>query len=245
MKRQFGLVEWDSVEFKNNARQSGGKDEFIYLTEGDNEVRLLTKAYQYSLHRFKDEGEGGIGKRIKCAVSEENDECVLCDGSKELNVKPQEPKERWYVGIIDREHEMYKIMDISQLIFKQLQKYNRNDKIGSPLNFDINIVVDKEGGPAGYYTLQKYDKEPLSAHDVELKKKVDTERLLRLCNPLPPEKVVEAIKRHRADSGYQPPKVAVQQPVQAAPQPVETTATEPVADPDSYQFQPAKRPETV
>lgn len=263
MARKYGLVGWEDVVLKTRkAPKKGGKDDFMRLAQGDNEVRLITNPHQYTIHTFKDEGDKGFGWRILCSGAN-SDECVLCDGSEELGITGSEPKERWFIGLIDRRYQSYKILDMSQQIFDQLQKMNRNNKIGDPQRFDINILVDKENGPASYYTLQNYNREALSEADMEIKKKsVDLNELQRKCTPLTPAEVVESVKRYRASRAGNkqmqgkprqtqapvqapaPVQVQVQQqqqaPVQQAAAPVQQALP---AEDDSfdYEFRPAKR----
>ena len=57
MVENFGLVTWDQVEFKTRGTDNQKRDEFLRLQNGSNTVRLVTKPYQYSFHKWKEEGD--------------------------------------------------------------------------------------------------------------------------------------------------------------------------------------------
>jgi len=180
---KYGLVGWDDPEFSSKTDKKKSKDEFISLNDGSNEVRLLTKPYQYTFHKWKVKGDKGYGRKINCSGKD----CPLCEIG-------DPAKQRWYVGIISRESQSYKILDMSPQVFKQVQKWNRNEKWGDPGTYDINIVVDKDGGPTGYYQVQVNPKEPLTDEEVRLKQSIDPDTLLERCKP-PSRPQVEGIMR--------------------------------------------------
>jgi hypothetical protein len=79
-------------------------------------------------------------------------------------------------------------------VFKSIQELVRDEDWGDPTQYDIDIKVDKNGGPSGYYAVVPKSKKPLSAGDLEIKQQVDLEDLKRRCTPPTPEQVEERIK---------------------------------------------------
>jgi hypothetical protein len=169
----FGEVSWDSSDFGD--KKVNSKDLFLRLDDGDNEVRLVTAPYQYLVHRYKKEGDPGFGQKVQCSAS--HGSCPLCDTG-------DKAKRRWLLGVIERKKGTYKILDISYAVFGQIQKYAKNAAHwGDPTKYDLNIVVDKNGGATGYYSVQPVPKSPLSATDQDIKDKADLDDLKRRVTP--------------------------------------------------------------
>jgi hypothetical protein len=173
----FGEVSWnDDVFAGENKKQTNSKDLFLRLDEGSNEMRIITQPFQYLVHKYKKEDDKGFGQKISC--SKLNGECPLCDlGDK--------AKPRWLLGVISRKSGTYKVLDISFAVFGQIRKYARNtNRWGDPTKYDIDIVVDKNGGATGYYSVQAISKEPLSADDQKIRDtQVDLDDLKRRVTP--------------------------------------------------------------
>lgn len=187
----FGEVNWDS-NF-GGKKPTNNKDLFLRLESGDNEVRFVSKPFQYMVHTHKVEGEKGYGQKIKCSAANPEGTCPLC-------AMGNKAKPRWYVAVIDRKSKSaktYKLLDISYAVYSQIQKLAKS-KWGDPTKYDINIVVDKNGGATGYYTVQPMIPEPLSAEDQVIKDSVDIEDLQRRVQPLSHEKVAEILAKINA-----------------------------------------------
>lgn len=224
MSEDFGLVQWDSVEFyqRNSDKK---KDEFIKLQSGSNVLRIVTRPFQYSFHKWKEPGESGWGDKVKCSIY--HGECPLC-------TKGDRPKRRWYIGVIDRKTQSYKILDMSPSVFQKIQKFTRNEKWGDPGNYDIDVVVDKDAGANGYYTVMPLPKEPLSDRDVDIKQnEVDVKALEQRCTPPKPEEVTRRLRLLKEDK-MKKAGIQVNHSAAAAP----TVAAD--ADEDFDDFPPAK-----
>ena len=171
----FGEVNWtDDVFGGDDKKHTNSKDLFLRLDEGSNEVRLITQPFQYLVHKYKKEGDPGFGMKVQCSAI--HGSCPLCaDGDK--------AKPRWLLGVISRKTNTYKILDISFAVFSQIRKLAKNPPKGDPMKYDLNIEVDKNGGATGYYSVQSYDKEPLSAADQLIKDSVDFDDLKRRVTP--------------------------------------------------------------
>lgn len=182
-----GEVQWGEDNFAgSNQKKQNYKDVFLRLEPGDNEVRFITNPHQYVSHKYKPEGSKGYGSKVLCGTPGPDKKCPLC----ELGDKA---KTRWYVGVIDRKTNTARVLDLSWSIYSQLTKKAKNPKIGPPTNYDINIVVDPNGG-AGYYDAQNYAREPLSAADQTLRDKFDVDDLKRRVTSPTYEEVVARMK---------------------------------------------------
>lgn len=173
---KFGEVAWnDDLYAGQEKKQTNSKDLWMRLDEGSNELRLITQPHQYLVHKYKKEGDTGFGQKVNCSSA--NGECPLC----KLGDKP---KLRWLLGVISRKTGTYKILDVSYAVFGQIRKLAQNTaRWGSPEKYDIDIVIDKNGGAVGYYTVQPISKEPLSAADQLIKDNVDLEDLKKRVTP--------------------------------------------------------------
>lgn len=190
MTAKYGLTNWDEVEVKQQSGQR--KDLYMRLQDKNNVVRMITKPHEYMVHRYKtNPDDPGFGERIMSS---------LYHGRDPLVDKGLKPKRRWLVGIIDRRTQSYKILDMSVSVFKSIQELVRDEDWGDPTQYDIDIKVDKNGGPAGYYTVIPKSKKPLSAADLDIKSQVDLDDLKRRCTPPTPEQVEELIKAIDAKS---------------------------------------------
>src|SRR5690606_4883983 len=87
-----------------------------------------------------------------------------------------------------------KILDMSTQVFKGIQELVRDEEWGDPSQYDVNIKVDKEGGPSSYYNVIPKNKKPLSSADLEIRQNVDLEELKRKCTPPTPEEVLKKIE---------------------------------------------------
>ena len=190
MTAKYGLTNWDEVEVKQQSGQR--KDLYMRLQDKNNVVRMITKPHEYMVHRYKtNPDDPGFGERIMSS---------LYHGRDPLVDKGLKPKRRWLVGIIDRRTQSYKILDMSVSVFKSIQDLVRDEDWGDPTQYDIDIKVDKNGGPTGYYTVIPKSKKPLSAADLDIKSQVDLDDLKRRCTPPTPEQVEELIKAIDAKS---------------------------------------------
>ena len=174
----FGEVSWNDDVFPGSdggKKNTNSKDLFLRLEEGSNEMRLVTQPFQYLVHKYKKEGDPGFGQKVSC--SSIHGSCPLC-------ALGDKAKPRWLLGVISRKTGTYKILDISFAVFSQIRKLARNtQRWGDPTKYDIDIVVDKNGGATGYYSVQPISKEPLSAADQKIKDDADLDDLKRRVTP--------------------------------------------------------------
>ncbi len=188
MSEKFGLVSWEedvNVGGNNNRK----RDDYMRLQSGSNRVRLITKPFQYWTHKWKEEGMQGFGEKVYC--SKFHGSCPCCDAE-------DRPKRRWFAGIIDRKTGTYKILDMGVAIYQKVQGYSRDEDWGDPSQYDIDIVVDKNGGATGYYNVIPKPKSSMTDDDLKLKQDVDLDALKRKCLPPTPEGVAKRLAGIRA-----------------------------------------------
>lgn len=205
-KYSFGMSSWDE-EVGGNKRGGGDfgggkKDVYMRLNDGPNRLRLLTRPFQYNTHKYKEEGDPGYGDKILCSRQKQADgtfsACPLC-------ARGDKSKERWFVGVIDRKGNEYKLLDIGPLVYQGVQTLSRDEDWGDPSQYDVDIKVNKSAPAAGYYTVTPKNKTPLSEADLKLKaEKVDEAHLLRKCTPPTPEWTLTRVNTIREKQGKEP-----------------------------------------
>lgn len=187
---RFGATSWDEVEVKQAKKPT--RDQFMRLENGSNVVRVITQPHEYLVHRVKlDPSDPGFGERIMSSQYHGRDPLMEPPYS-------SKPKRRWYVGVIDRKTQSYKILDMSVQVFKGIQELVRDEDWGNPNQYDIDIKVDKSAGPSAYYSVIPKSKKPLSPADLEIKQNVDLDELKRKCTPPTPEQVEQRIAALKA-----------------------------------------------
>ena len=184
----FGEQSWSDVVL-NSSEKKNSKDMFMRLSPGSNVVRLLTLPHAYYQHKHMVDGGKKYGYRINCADPKDRDNCPVCKKGED------KPKRRWFLGVIDRKTDTYKILDIGYSVFKAIQTLAKDDDWGDPSRYDIDIVVDPNGGSTGYYTVVAKPPKPLSAGDLVKREENTAEELVRRATPPTSEKVQERLDR--------------------------------------------------
>lgn len=195
----FGEISW-SDDNVGGGDKKNAKDLFLRLEEGSNELRLVTQPYQYLVHKIKKDPEDkkDFGQKVMCSAA--HGSCPACaEGDK--------AKQRWLLGVISRKTGTYKVLDISFAVFSQIRKLARNtQRWGDPTKYDIDIVVDKNGGATGYYSVQPISKEPLSAEDQVIKDNADLDDLKRRVTPMTADQVQKRMDKIRGINSDEAPK---------------------------------------
>lgn len=196
----FGEVSWDQ-DLSTNKKFENSKDLFLRLEPGSNELRLVTAPFQYMFHKYQVEGDK-FGKRVRC--SKIHGECPLCDTG-------DKPKPRWFIGVISRKTNKYQILDIGWAVFNQIKTLAQNKRFGDPQKYDIDIIVNPNGGATGYYQVLGLPKEPLTAEDQKIKDSVDLEDLRSRVTPPKADMVLKRMENIRNQFGGSQPVKQVQQ----------------------------------
>jgi len=174
----FGEVTWNN---EGDKKSKNNKDVWLRLDAGSNELRIITAPFQYLQHKYKKDDKDKIGQKVYCSSA--HGSCPLC-------ATGDKAKPRWLLGVISRKTGTYKVLDISWAVFSQIKKLaNNTQRWGDPTKYDIDIVVDKDGGATGYYSVQPVSKEPLSAEDQKIKDNIDFDDLKRKVTPPTAEQV--------------------------------------------------------
>jgi hypothetical protein len=181
-------ASWDDIGSSGGG--GGGKDSFLRLGKGSNIVRILTPPFPYKQHKYKPESDKkGYGFRVNCTEDEKT--CPVCK-------KGDKPKKRWLLGVVDKAG-MFKILDIGYTVAKAIQTYNRDEAWGNPSNYDIDIVVDPNGGATNYYTVVPRPPKPLSAAALKVKEELDLDVIKRKAAAPSVEKVQERLDKIMSD----------------------------------------------
>lgn len=191
MSIKQGEVSWgeDTGTTKQWNGGTGGKDTFLRLEKGKNNVRVITNPFQYVVHYYKPNVDPAkatktdkYGHRIMC--SRAHGECPVCKAG-------DKPQLKYLCGLIDRKTGTYKILDFSTQIFKGIKVYNDDPDWGPPQNYDLDIVVDPSGGPSGYYKVVAKPAKALTANDQLIIDSLDLDELRRRATAPEPVKVKE------------------------------------------------------
>lgn len=189
----FGEISWNDDVGGFDKKNTNSKDLFLRLDEGSNELRLVTQPFQYLVHKYKKDDKDKFGQKVNCSAI--HGSCPLC-------AMGDKAKPRWLLGVISRKTGTYKVLDISYAVFSGIRKLAKNTKhFGDPTKYDIDIVVDKNGGPTGYYAVQGLPKEPLSAADQQIKDNVDLDDLKRRVTPPTAEMVQKRLDKINGVTG--------------------------------------------
>ena len=152
----YGEVSWSDKGAGYSNNDKGGNDIFLRLKDGPNTVRLVTRPQQYVVHNsVKREGDKGYGNKIMC--SKTHGSCPLCSLGFETSL-------RWFLGVLDRESNSYKVLDIGPSVFFDIKSLN-DGKWGDPMKYDLDIIKNSKADPQHYYSVQPIERSPLSASD--------------------------------------------------------------------------------
>jgi hypothetical protein len=220
---KFGEIEWD----ENNSfdkKKTDTKDMWMRLEDGPNRIRVVTKAHQYIVHKgvkkASDLNPKSLGQKIDCSNPDTKGTCPACD----LGLKAGQ---RWYLGVIDLKHNVYKILDISWQVYSAIKGLaQQTDVWGDPTKYDIIITVNKNGSP--YYTVSPVPHKPLSPDAQNAKDKADFTELKRKATPPTPEQVAKRLARVlEGEAPFIPPAKEKADKKTAAPASKSTKATTP------------------
>ncbi len=108
----------------------------------------------------------GFGQKVYCSNPDGKGTCLACD----LGLKASS---RWYLGVIELKTNLYKILDVSWQVYSQIKNLaNETETWEDPTKYDINIIVNKNGGPTGYYSVQPI---PYISHSLLMLKKLQSQ----------------------------------------------------------------------
>lgn len=200
----YGEIAWEDDSGSNGGGQKQNtKDSWLRLEGGSNVVRLVTLPHQYIVHKgVKAVGDKGYGQKVNCSNPDGKGSCPLCD-------KGLKAGQRWFLGVIDKTN-TYKILDISHQVYSQIKNLARSTVWGDPMKYDIDIVVNKNGGPTGYYSVQPIPHKPLSLDAQKAKDGADLDVLKLKVTPPSLEFVQKRLEKLlEGEALFIPPKPVV------------------------------------
>ncbi len=161
-KTGYGFTDWnDNSGPQTSNREELPRFEYMRLKDGNNNLRIVTPPAAYHMIKFKGPGDHGFGKRVNTAWPLHEDCPAKTAGFK--------PKKRYLVGVIDREDNKVKILDMSVLVKEGVQALKDDIEWGDPTTYDVNVRKNsKSKAPAGFYTVLPRSKVPLSQEDLAL-----------------------------------------------------------------------------
>lgn len=180
MAKQYGKVGWDD--------ESQKRGRFLKLIKGSNVVRFICDPYKYKVHTIKFEGDTNkFGRKIKCAIND----CHLCADGTDTGYK-------YIVGaLVD---DKVKFIDMGPGLYSKIKGMKKHiSGFENPLEYNINIVVDPDGGAQNYYQAYPMQKTELTANQMAIiEDEFDENELEEYASPPSPEGVIqnmESIKR--------------------------------------------------
>lgn len=169
---KYGKVDWDE------GNVSGGND-FMNLEQGDNEIRVLSKPYQFVVHWVKD--ATGTTRKVRCAI----ENCPLCK-------KGEKTQYRWFLRVLDRKSGQPRILEISSQIYLGIKNHVNNPKWGDVTAYDICVNRGPKGSQPLYTVMGDPNKSPLTDDEKTLVKnffeRID---ITKFTQPLTPTEVLE------------------------------------------------------
>lgn len=169
-----GEIDWNSGDAGSGG---GGKTDFMRLSQGTNTVRIMGNPYQFYTNWV-----------------------VLPDGSKKkynspigdpellemLEEKDFKRKARWFVKVLDRADDKFKLLEIGPQIYNAVKAIFNNPKWGKVTEYDIDIIRAKPGTNP-LYSVQPNPKEKLSSDFkdafIEFNDSVNLEALTKPADP--------------------------------------------------------------
>lgn len=208
---KFGAVSWDDIEFNQKpVRETVEREklpfEFMKLG-GDKKsitthtVRVIGMPIAYLTHYWEPSGEDLDLSKLKrkgysFMCSKSRGSCILCNmtvKNKDGKDMPNKPKQRYYIPVIDRADGKLKVIDCSPAIAKGIKTLNDNKKWGSPLKYDIDIIVNPMADPQSYYNVVPNAPEALTEQEVAMREDFPFDALTKRAQPLDPDELASKI----------------------------------------------------
>ena len=219
----IGVTEWGTP--KPSRKQFAPREElprlpFTKLADGDNNVlRLLTKPFRYYQARWQaPNSKKAFGDRIRTAWPTYADECPV---KNDLQLKPTE---RYMAIVLNRKTKIIELFDMSSSVKEgveaalaskrsELRDEGENDKADkvTPLDFDIQVKMDKNAPPANFYNVQSRSIKSLTEAEWRLINEVDGgletfDKILARQTACPRP---DTVRKRLVDLGWVPGQVAV------------------------------------
>lgn len=144
-------LDWGSVK-------SGGTGEatpFLRLESGANQIRVVGKPYQVSIHW--ENALDGTKRKIVCLGAN----CPLCK-------KGKVPMQRFQVLAINRKTNKVEILEGGPKIFGEIKQYAVDPDYGDPTTYDFKIKKEGSGRETKYTVIAAPKKSNLTAEEISM-----------------------------------------------------------------------------
>lgn len=148
---QVGEIDW------NDADVSSGKSDFMKLEEGENTVRVMGNPIQFYIHWAEN------GKSKKKFNSPTTNPGLV----RRLEDSGFKKQARWFVKVLDRKSESYKLLEIGPQVLNSITQLTKNKRWGKVTNYDLTITR----APKGTQPLYSVTPNPQEAIPDEIKSK--------------------------------------------------------------------------
>lgn len=145
-------VDWNEID-TNSSRES----DFLKIEEGENTVRVMSNPIPYSIHWLENNG-----KKKKFNSPADNPALV-----RRLEDAGFKKKQSYFLKVLDRKTEKYKILEIGPQIFNGIKTLYSNKKWGKLSGYDISI----NRAPKGTQPLYSVSPNPHEALSADIKAK--------------------------------------------------------------------------
>lgn len=171
----YGQVDWN-----DDPGIGGAKIQWMKLETGDNVVRVMGNPHKFYVSWCTN--AAGQKKKFNTPISDK-------ELMAQLEAASLPSKARWYLRVLDRSDETFKLLEIGSQIYLGIRNLTQNKRWGAVNGYDICI---RKGQPSQnpLYTITP---EPKEALDQKFKEPfqafVDGVNLDKLCQPAAPDDV--------------------------------------------------------
>lgn len=185
----YGEVEWNQVGRKPRPERINTKDAKINFPAGKTKIRIVSKSQKCLYHYWKPNHAAldpakqyKQGFKIKC--TSDSSTCLLCQAGLDI-------VERYLWKVISRTENAIKIAEFSSGTAETIRKtlVEETEEWGNPINYDIQVTVDKTAPAAKYYNFMGLGstKRPLNPEEVAMVQNYDDKILHTMLAPMEPD----------------------------------------------------------
>jgi hypothetical protein len=134
---------------------SGESTPYMKLETGANQIRIVSKPYQASIHW--ENTRDGSKKKVICLGAN----CPLCKRGKV-------PQQRFQVLAINRKNGKVEILEFGKQIYNEISQYARDKEYGDVTKYDLKIKKEGSGRETKYTVIASPKQSELTAEEVSL-----------------------------------------------------------------------------
>lgn len=178
----FGEVDWGDINLGSSDSQERVSD-FLILKEGNNKVRILSKAMSFATHWVT--LDDGTKRKVNCATAG----CPVCKRGQDTD----KPKPRWLIKVLNRDENRIQLLEIGPQIASGIKTLVDNEDWGPVTDYDVNIKRNPAGSKP-LYAVMPGKRAPLTTDEKALfaafNERVDATMFIK---PPKPEEVAEKL----------------------------------------------------